>query len=435
MKQWEDILKERLEGYESTLPEGSYAEFQRLREAGKAAPRKVYPLVWAAAVAVAASLAAVFFLRQPALPEDGVQLVQQPPVEVQVPVADSLVANEPTDTTPLLAQAAPVKAMPVARPIITRAEPQEELQAELEETPGSTDDILETPEEVPNPVEETPEEIPTPVEESVPEIPDTEDVNQVPEMVQNESFIPTGSPFIPASRPRPKVNLKVAIPVTGGVLGTGALALLASNMFRVSQNEEAAAAAEEWYSRYAYADNDVRDNEPPQPPDPGTNEPVEKLLEYHFAFPLRMGLSARIPVWNHLYLNTGFEYSRYTSDLSYLLAGAKTQVAQYLGIPLRMDWVFPMGKWFDAYAGAGLQADFCVGATWNGDAIPRDKINLSLGTAAGIQVNPRPHIGLFVEPQLSWRVPTTNDVLLTYRIQHPWMFSVSAGVRINIEKR
>ena len=121
MKQWEDILKERLEGYKSTLPEGSYAEFQKLREAGKAAPRKkAYPLVWAAAVAVAASLAAVLFLRQPKLPEDGVQLVQQQPVEVQVPVADSLVIPEPEVTAPLLAQAPTVKAMP-ARPAASRS--------------------------------------------------------------------------------------------------------------------------------------------------------------------------------------------------------------------------------------------------------------------------------------------------------------------------
>jgi hypothetical protein len=425
MKQWEDIVKERLEGYESTLPKGSLAEFQKLRAAGKATPRKkVYPLMWAAAVAVAASLVAVFFLRQPTQPEGGVQLVQQQPVEVQVPaeavplVADSLVIPEPKVTAPLLAQAAAMKpARPSGRPVIAQSEPAAEPQTEPAAVPQNE------PEEQPQFEQE---EVPVPIEEPAPEAP-----------VQ-EFSIPTGSPFIPASRPRQKVNLKVALPVTGGVLGTSALALLASNMLRASHNEEEPASA--YYSvqqvRFAYADFLNMDNEPQPPnPDTGTSEPVEKLLEYHFAFPLRMGLSTRIPVWNHLYLNTGFEYSRYTSDLSFLLAGAKTQVAQYLGIPLRMDWVFPMGKWFDAYAGAGLQADFCVGATWNGDAVPRDKINLSLGTAAGIQVNPRPHIGLFVEPQLSWRVPTTNDVLLTYRIQHPWMFSVSAGVRINLEKR
>lgn len=421
MKQWEDIVKERLEGYESTLPKGSLAEFQKLRAAGKATPRKkVYPLMWAAAVAVAASLVTVFFLRQPTQPEEGVQLVQQQPVEVQLMMADSVTVEEPVVVaTPLVAQAVTVK--PATKPVIAQSQP--ELEPQPEPQAESQPEAMDVPEIV---------------EETLPEKSEPEEDKETPVTVREEPFIPTGSPFIPASRPRQKVNLKVALPVTGGVLGTSALALLASNMLRASHNEEEPASA--YYSvqqvRFAYADLLKMNNEPQPPnPDTGTSEPVEKLLEYHFAFPLRIGLSTRIPVWNHLYLNTGFEYSRYTSDLSFLLAGAKTQVAQYLGIPLRMDWVFPMGKWFDAYAGAGLQADFCVGATWNGDAVPRDKINLSLGTAAGIQVNPRPHIGLFVEPQLSWRVPTTNDVLLTYRIQHPWMFSVSAGVRINLEKR
>ena len=398
MKKWEDIVKARLEGYESTLPEGSYAEFQQLRAAGKAAPRKKrYPLVWAAALAVAASLSAVFFLRQPAGPEGGVQVVRQQPVEVQVPVADSLVIPEPEVAAPLLAQAAPMKARPAARPLITQAEPQQEPQ-----------NILETPEEVP-----------TPVEEEVPEVLDTEEAPQA-----------QGSPFIPENRPRKKVNLKVVGPVTGGVLGTGALALLASNI-RLTQSEgETVRQARSEYHDNPDVPNDIT------PPDYGTNtNVVEMLQDARHAFPLRLGLSARIPVWNRLYLNTGLEYIRYTSDLSFLLAGAKTQVAQYLGIPLRLDWVFPFGKRFDVYAGAGLQADFCVAASWNGDAIQRDKVNLSLGTAAGIQINPLPHVGLFVEPQLSWRVPTTSDGLLTYRTNHPWMFSVAGGVRINIEKK
>jgi len=433
MKQWEDIVKERLEGYESMLPEGSLAEFQKLRAAGKATPRKkVYPLMWAAAVAVAASLAAVLFLRQPAQPEGGVQLVQQQPVEVQVPaeaapiVADSLVIPEPKVTAPLLAQAAAMNVRPSGRPIIAQSEPAAEPQIEPVAVPQNE------PEEQPQFEQE---EVPVPIEEPAPEAP-----------VQ-EFSIPTGSPFIPASRPRQKVNLKVALPVTGGVLGTSALALLVSSMPR-----QAAQGEKELYScadqvRRAYAnpidlpDPDQTATAPPGtgPTDPnlGTNpnEPVETLLEYHYYFPLRLGLSARIPVWNRLYLNTGLEYSRYAAEFSFLLAGAKSQLSQYLGIPLRLDWVFPMGKWFDAYAGAGLQADFCVGATWNGYAVQKDGINLSLGTAAGVQLNPTPHLGLFVEPQLSWRVPLGNEALLTYRTQHPWMFSLSAGVRINLEKR
>ena len=59
MKNWEDIIKEKLEGYESPLPEGSLAEFRSRREsAGSPAAKKRTPLLWILPTAVAAALAA-----------------------------------------------------------------------------------------------------------------------------------------------------------------------------------------------------------------------------------------------------------------------------------------------------------------------------------------------------------------------------------------
>ena len=404
MKQWEDIVKERLEGYESTLPEGSYAQFQKLRAKGKQAPRKkIYPFVWAAAAAVAASLAAVLFLRQPAQPEGGVQLVQQHPVQVQLPVADSLVVEEPMVATPLIAQAVTVKPVKSAtRPVIAQPEP----SAESEET------ALETP---------APEED-----------------KETPVTVREEPFIPTGSPFIPENRPAKRVNLKVAVPVAGGLLGTGALALFVANLAPRTANEKTSVANPGNSAGHIpeTVSNNPNGSEYSYQPPGNSTSPVcgDKLLETRYAFPLRLGVSARIPVWNKLYVTSGLEYSSYTSRFTYSFVGEKTQVAQYLGIPLRLDWVFPLGKRFDAYAGAGIQADFCLAATWDSEAIQRDKPILSLGAAGGVQLNLTQMVGLFVEPQLSWRIPTTNDVLLTYRTRYPCMFSVSAGVRINLEK-
>ena len=415
MKQWEDIVKERLEGYESTLPEGSFAQFQKLRAEGRQAPRKkVYPFVWAAAAAVAASLAAVLFLRQPAQPEGGVQLVQQQPVQVQLPVADSLTVEESIVETSLMAQAVtvvrPVK--PAARPAVAQSEP----QAEPEET------TLDTPAPA---AESEAEETPAPEEE-----------RETPVTVREEPFIPTGSPFIPENRPARRVNLKVAAPVAGGILGTGALALLAANLAPRSEKENFSSVAD---PNSGHNTGHIPELATNNPNGPGYQQPIgspvceDRLLDTRHAFPLRLGVSARIPVWNNLYVISGLEYSLYTSRFTYSFVGEKTQVAQYLGIPLRLDWVFPLGKRFDAYAGAGMQADFCLAATWDSEAIQRYKPIFSLGAAGGIQLNLTQLVGLFVEPQLSWRIPTGNDVLLTYRTQHPWMFSVSAGVRINLE--
>ena len=421
MKKWEDTIKERLEGYESTLPEGSYADFQRLRADVKASRKKVYPLAWAAAVAVAASLAAVLFLRQSAQPEGGVQLVQQqpvvgvqlqqPPFEADLPLADSLAAEEPVVAAPLMAQAASVKpgkpamaanpAKPAGRPILAESEPDAKPQAEPEAAPTAA---------------------------VSPETPDPDDDKETPVTVCEEPFVPTGSPFLPETQPVRKVNIKVAVPVAGGLLGTGALAYLAANLVPMT-SRDVAGVGESMTSNPGSANNNPDLGQPVNPP-----VCEDWLLDTRHYFPLRLGASARIPVWKNLYVTSGLEYSSYTSRFTYSYVGEKTQVAQYLGVPLRLDWVFPLGKRFDAYAGAGMQADFCLSAQWDSEAIQRDKPVFSLGAAGGVQLNLIRNLGLFVEPQLTWRIPTGGTVLQTYRTRHPWMLSVSAGVRINLEK-
>ena len=420
MKKWEDTIKERLEGYESTLPEGSYADFQRLRADAKASRKKVYPLAWAAAVAVAASLAAVLFLRQSAQPEGGVQLVQQQPVEMVLPVADSLAAEEPVVAAPLMVQAAGVKpgkpamaanpAKPAGRPILAESEPDAKPQAEPEAAPTAA---------------------------VSPETPDPDDDKETPVTVREEPFVPTGSPFIPDKQPARKVNLKLAVPVAGGLLGTGALALLAVNLVPMAAGDNSASVSNPGSSMGHIPEGAIANpNNPGYTNQLPVNPPVceDWLLDTRHYFPLRLGASARIPVWKHLYVTSGLEYSLYTSRFTYSYVGEKTQVAQYLGVPLRLDWVFPLGKRFDAYAGAGMQADFCLSAKWDSEEIEGGRPIFSLGAAGGVQLNLIRNLGLFVEPQLSWRIPTGGTVLQTYRTRHPWMLSVSAGVRINLEK-
>ena len=56
MRKWEEIVKDKLEGYESPLPEGHLADFRARRmKAGEASRRFPWGLV--ATAAVAASLA------------------------------------------------------------------------------------------------------------------------------------------------------------------------------------------------------------------------------------------------------------------------------------------------------------------------------------------------------------------------------------------
>jgi len=411
MKNWEDSIKDRLEGYESPLPEGSLAEFRALREGKAAAPaRKAVPWIWGLAMAVAAGLAAVLLLRHPEKPVDGIQVIEHPTIPITA-IIDSTDETEPG----LIAQAVMPKAIPpvsvrVRETISTREDKQEEVvdatTAEKEnETPETTDDVKpEVGTEV------------TPVEPS----------------------IKTTSPYIPQDKASRSVRMKVA-PAAGIVAGSGLLAavvapLLGTGVYGVQTPSGL-------YAMDSYAD---RREWMPYGIGADDQEPGFIVVSKH-NFPMKLGLSTRIPVAERWYVSTGVEYSLYQSSFTdtYVSSSgemtpwdqARKQAAQYLGIPVRLDWVFASGRLFDVYVGGGLKGDACVGATLGGKAIPKDGLSLSLLGAGGVQMNMTKRLGLYVEPELSWRIPSEKNMLQTYRSQHPLMFSVNAGLRINIGEK
>ena len=131
-------------------------------------------------------------------------------------------------------------------------------------------------------------------------------------------------------------------------------------------------------------------------------------------------------------LTTGLEYSRYQSNLISYIEGEKKQVSHYLGVPVRLDWMLAGNRRFDVYFGGGIEGGFCIGATLAGERIRKDGFNLSLLGAGGIQFNLNKHLGVYVEPELSWTLPSESRVLQTYRSERPLMFSVTTGLRLNL---
>lgn len=76
MKRWEDIIKEKLEGYESPLPEGVFAGMHTLVK-GAVPVNKGIPVLWALVAAVAAALAIVFFIPRAEKANEDIQFVQR----------------------------------------------------------------------------------------------------------------------------------------------------------------------------------------------------------------------------------------------------------------------------------------------------------------------------------------------------------------------
>lgn len=411
MRKWEDIIKEKMEEPDGELPESVFAEFHtRFDDAGSKHTAKRFPWVWALIPAVAAGLAAVLLLRKPEITEDGPRQVQQQPV-AQIQTEESMDETFPTDTPQFFGRTAVTKSVPY------------ETISEISEAPAIAEDQTETSEST-----------------------DSQETTASPKPGTNPSTgntpTLTTSPYIPLTGATPRVNIKDA-PAAGGILGGGVLAALATYLTDSKKNtipsyvghgtvinSPSGQSGNHQGSAISSSvdDPDIIPTDNPQP-----EEPIKDLLEQstHY-FPIKAGLSTRLPLTEKLFLTIGLEYSLYRSKFDMSYSGEKWQRVHYLGIPVRLDWNIVSYSLFDVYVGGGMQGDFCLNATLAGKDIKKDRPSLSLVGAGGIQMNATKRLGFYLEPEFSWRIPNENNTLVTYRSEHPVMFSVSAGIRINL---
>ena len=389
MRNWEDIIKDKMEEVEGALPEGAFAEFQARRSgASPSSTPKRSPLLWAMVPAVAAGLAAVLFLLPVQMPEDSIQIVE---------VADNAITRVSDSLIVPTAGPAAVK-----HPVV-----------------GSNRDSSTGSKQIDEPVEKTP--VSSPVTGNYESAEPDEEIDVDPE-------VPVSSPVIPEQKSSKPVTIKI-VPATGIIAGGGLIAALTASLIRSNAD------ADINYLNHLYDMGDTQHSqvyahspnasEPPAPKDVLTGEAVH-------GFPVRVGLSVGIPLSERLKVTTGVDYSRFASKFTYSLSGEKTQVAHYVGIPVRLDWAFVSRKRFGAYVGAGFEGDICAAATFAGEKIKKDGFVFSLVGAGGVQFNLTKRVGLYVEPQLSWAVPSERRVLETYRSNNPLMFSTTGGIRFNL---
>ena len=429
MKTWESIIKDKLERIDATLPENLFTEFlTRLDASGSPAvavpavrPAAWHrPLLWALVPAAAAGLAALLFLHKPSLPGDGIQVAQQPPAPVAA-VADTVKSEEPLQSDNLVSQAITPKAANHYPVHVTE--------------PETTDNT--------QPSEDTAEVIPA--EEG--------SISETDVVSDPEPSVSAPSPVIPKSTAAKPVELKVA-PAAGIVTGGGLLAAALTQFIGsgTQAGTNSASMVNNLETSYSGSFATFTDED-----------------SHHFPL-FKEGLSVGIPVAPRLKITTGLEYSRYISTSSHMMDSfgvhgfqvERKQVAQYLGIPVRLDWSLAKNRLLDVYVGGGAAADYCIGAKMiikytdpalkdSIQELRRDGFVFSLIGAGGIQLNFNKRIGLYLEPELTWSKPPKKahldfygDIVImeegdyrleTYRTAHPFMFTVATGLRINLGKR
>lgn len=393
MKQWEDIVREKMASVSPGVPESALAEFRARRAAATPSGRRVSPL-WALVPVLVAASAVLIYWALPIQPRGEIRLPEQP-----LALAADTTLAAPTALSDNTA-AADGPAASVDHSAATAW-----LESAVETTHQSGSDHGAAPVVSTEDNDATGPQIPPQTEEARA---DTLSTGRVPD----------ASPYLPErygrSRPAPvKVSTAMGVIAGGGLLAAVATPFLGAltSSGRVNRAQTDAGASSTWM-------------------------PGEDIIEAcNYALPLKGGLSIGIPVGSRLRITTGLDYTLYYSRFTYTISGEKQQFAHFLGIPLRLDWIWAENRWLQAYLGGGIHGDICLGATLGGERLQPDSPGFSLLAAGGLQYNFTPRVGLFVEPEISCTIPSEGHTLNTCRSTFPLMFTLSAGLRLNLGKK
>ena len=385
MKQWEDIFKDKLEEYQSPLPDGALDRFHaRMSQAAStkaAGNKKDWRIVLVATLAAAAS-AALFFLPKHADPYTGqtepVVIAETAPFEPETDIQEA-VAEATNPAEQLLATYTPVKH---TKPATTGNQEQSQSNTTLPDTPcEATPDAELVPSDA--------------IAKATPA--ETQPGAHSADTVQN-----TTAPG--------QIYISRIGDITEKIFIAGAGTALVAGLLTGGAPVGVGAAAT-----------------------PAHQNQYQKSPAHHF--PARIGITASLPISQRWHFVTGAEYIIYSSDLNYKTTGPTHQIVQYIGVPLRADWTFASAGKMDFYAGGGLEGIFCLSATQSGTAIEKDTPSISLIGTCGIQYHITGLLGLYLEPVVGWTPFAPIQNTDTYAKHHPLSVTMSTGIRFNLDNK
>ena len=464
MRDFDHMIKERLEGYESSLPEGSLEAFHKRRDSMKKTvrPSRRGPVTMAACLLAAAAVALMLVLNLKDV-KDTTSLLSE---KEQLAFMEEGAVVEPSAPTPdAFAASDQPSVKNVHKKPVLKTEPAMitmELSSETEQS-EMTESVTEHPDET--------DSISTASIKS----------SQVLEKKKAEVH----HDVMPSTQWEEGSGLKKkshVLPASAGILTAGAAGYLVSIMtggqdkiYPISPVSDRLMAMTKYNNsaqEIIFVPASIIGSQQQRKPSSGNSShsyviagwsedtqsqnipdnPIQEISEFipylvtegsfSHHMPLDIGLSVRFPLQDRLSLTTGIDFSLYTSTLKGIslyssynngrISKLGTQKASYLGFPIRLDYSLARNRWIDVYLGGGTKLDFCVGASINGKKLDRDGLHLSLLGAGGIQLNMTRRLGLYLEPELSWAAVSSNQVLETYRTKHPFMFSLSSGLRLKL---
>lgn len=177
------------------------------------------------------------------------------------------------------------------------------------------------------------------------------------------------------------------------------------------------------------------------------NQP-EVETKYSHKLPVKFGVSFRYGFNKRLGIESGLTYTLLNSTFTTAAGTANgnttgKQTLHYIGIPLNVTYNIIGSKLFNVYASAGGAMEKAVGGYFettghvdgkrsetNRNSLKPKELQWSLNASAGAQVNVLNQLGLYVEPGISYRIPSGSLVRSIYT-DKKLDFSIGFGIRFN----
>ena len=177
------------------------------------------------------------------------------------------------------------------------------------------------------------------------------------------------------------------------------------------------------------------------------NQP-EVETKYSHKLPVKFGVSFRYGFNERLGIESGLTYTLLNSTFTTVAGTANgnttgKQTLHYIGIPLNVTYNIIGSKLFNVYASAGGAMEKAVGGYFettghvdgkrsetNRNSLKPKELQWSLNASAGAQVNVMNQLGLYVEPGISYRIPSGSHVRSIYT-DKKLDFSIGFGIRFN----
>ena len=410
-KDWKDELRNSLENYQATEPEGLWSAVQQ----GLPASRTETTASFALALALACAAALLIILLPPADREGELQVL---------PAADLQLTQQTLPATPVI-PATPVQhsspVLPTESPVLP-TEPQQQHQVSPAQSATQTQAAQAATDEPPALPDELQQSQPQSSSQGLEEDQAaSKDLSEVPQLSTPSSI----------SRRKPAINL---IARASGSLSSQSSALsygaLPGSDIATSLNALS-------YNDFAYRNFSSLVT---------SNLGSEVSTRTTHRQPVRFAIEAELMLNKRLGLVSGLCYTRLVSDLT---SGGENyyhtvQKLDYLGIPLRLNWHLFDSRNFTFYAGVGAMVEKCIGGSamtsysLYGQSLEGKKLQVmdqplvfSLDTSLGLGIGLWHSATLVIEPGLSWHIPDGGTLRNIYR-DRPLNFSLSIALRFSL---